>query len=144
MAIAAAPAKISTVASFPEHFFLENLAVRADGSILVTVLNHKQFWYVPAPDDGRPVTPALVHTFDFPATGIVETEPDVFYVSTAGQATLQRFDLRGWEAGAPVRGYVARRYVASRSVIDHCVSCAHAFSATVWTATFFESLFLHV
>ncbi len=103
MAIAAAPAKISTVASFPEHFFLENLAVRADGSILVTVLNHKQFWYVPAPDGGRPVTPALVHTFDGPATGIVETEPDVFYVSTAGQATLQRFDLRGWEAGAPVR-----------------------------------------
>src|SRR5271168_4399513 len=60
----AAPASITTVASFPEHFFLENLAVRADGSILVTVLNHKQLWYVPAPDGGRPVTPALVHTFD--------------------------------------------------------------------------------
>jgi hypothetical protein len=35
---------------------LENLAVRADGSILVTVLNHKQLWYVPAPDGGPPVT----------------------------------------------------------------------------------------
>jgi hypothetical protein len=28
-------AKITTAANFPEHFMLENLAVRADGSILV-------------------------------------------------------------------------------------------------------------
>jgi len=71
----AAPAHIGPIASFPPHFFLENLAVRADGSILVTVLNHKQLWYVPAPDGGRPVTPVLVHTFDGCAMGIVETEP---------------------------------------------------------------------
>ncbi|MDT5167944.1 MAG: hypothetical protein QOD02_1263, partial [Mycobacterium sp.] len=38
----AAPAGIGAIASFPPHFFLENLAVRADGSILVTVLNHNQ------------------------------------------------------------------------------------------------------
>jgi hypothetical protein len=36
-----ARAKLTTIAYFPEQFFLENLAVRADGSILVTVLNHK-------------------------------------------------------------------------------------------------------
>jgi hypothetical protein len=93
---------ISPIASFPEHFFLENLAVRADGSILVTVLNHKQLWYVPAPDGGPPVTPVLVHTFDGFAMGIVETEPDIFYVSTLHQATLERFDMRGWIPGAPV------------------------------------------
>jgi sugar lactone lactonase YvrE len=99
----AAPAHIGPIASFPPHFFLENLAVRADGSILVTVLNHKQLWYVPAPDGGRPVTPVLVHTFDGCAMGIVETEPDIFYVSTIDQATLQRFDMRGWVPGAPVQ-----------------------------------------
>jgi hypothetical protein len=99
----AALADISPIASFPPHFFLENLAVRADGSILVTVLNRKQLWYVPAPDGGPPVTPVLVHTFDGFAMGIVETEPDIFYVNTLDQATLERFDLRGWIPGAPVK-----------------------------------------
>jgi hypothetical protein len=100
------PAHLSTIASFPEHFFLENLAVRADGSILVTVLNHKQLWYLPAPNGGQPVTPALVHTFDQFATGIAETEPDIFYVSTAVQASLERFDFRSWVPGTalpPIR-----------------------------------------
>src|SRR5258705_2458158 len=98
-----APANITTIARVPEHYFLENLAVRADGSILVTVLNHKQLWYVPAPHGSQPVTPALVHTFDGFAMGIVETEPDIFYVSTLHQATLERVDMRGWIPGAPVK-----------------------------------------
>ena len=62
----------------------------ADGSILVTVLNRKQLWYVPAPAGGQPGTPTLVHTFDHFAMGIVETEPDIFYVSTVNQATPAR------------------------------------------------------
>src|SRR6516162_7101562 len=41
-----AKAKLTTVASFPENYFLENLAVRADNSVLITALNHKQLWYV--------------------------------------------------------------------------------------------------
>jgi hypothetical protein len=41
-----AKAKLSTVASFPENYFLENLAVRTDNSVLVTAFNHKQLWYV--------------------------------------------------------------------------------------------------
>lgn len=98
----AAHANLTTIASFPKHFFLENLAVRADGSILVTVLNHKQLWYVPAPIGGQPVTPTPVHTFAGFAMGIVETEPDIFYVSTVNPTTLQRFDMRDWVPGAPV------------------------------------------
>jgi sugar lactone lactonase YvrE len=60
---------------------------------------------VPAPIGDPPVTPALVHTFDRLALGIVEAEPDIFYVSTAEAegATLERFDLRGWVPGAPVK-----------------------------------------
>ena len=34
-------ARLTTVACFPKHSFLENLAVRADNSILVSVLNRK-------------------------------------------------------------------------------------------------------
>jgi sugar lactone lactonase YvrE len=94
-------ATLTTVATFPEHFFLENLAERSDGSILITALNHKQLWHVPAPDGDQAVIPDLVHTFDNFATGIVEVEPDVFYVSTARQSTLERLDLSDWSPGTP-------------------------------------------
>jgi hypothetical protein len=95
-----ARSKLTTIATFPQNFFLENLAVRANDSILVTVLNHKQLWYVP-PAHHLPVTPVPVATCDHFAMGIVETEPDIFYVSTARQATLERFDMRGWRTGEP-------------------------------------------
>jgi hypothetical protein len=95
-------ATLTTIAYFPEHFFLENLAVRADGSILITVLKHKQLWYVPAPDADLPVDPVAVHTFDALTMGIVEAEPDIFYVCTWAPATVERIDLRDWSPGAPV------------------------------------------
>src|SRR5215469_11194418 len=73
--------KLSTVATFPKNYFLENLAVRSDNSVLVTVLNHQELWYVPASNDEQPVEPELLFTFPQPAMGIVEAEPDVFYIS---------------------------------------------------------------
>jgi hypothetical protein len=57
-------AKITTAANFPEHFMLENLAVCADGSVLVVASPQRQVWYVPAPTEGLPVEPILLHTFD--------------------------------------------------------------------------------
>ena len=99
----AARATLTTVATFPEQFFLENIAVRGDGSMLVTVLNRKELWYVPAPGPDLPVDPVLVHAFDHLAMGIVETKPDIFYVCTFGIATLVRIDMRGWMPGAPVK-----------------------------------------
>jgi hypothetical protein len=50
--------KLSTVATFPKDYFLENLAVRSDDSVLVTVLNHQELWYVPFSNDGQPVQSA--------------------------------------------------------------------------------------
>ena len=51
---AAAPAaELTTVAVWPIGSFLENVAVRADGSMLVTELLKKQLWYVPAPVRAR-------------------------------------------------------------------------------------------
>src|ERR1700757_73284 len=94
-------AKLVTVAQFPEQFFLENIAVRRDGSILVTVLNRKELWYIPAPAPDVPVEPVLVHTFDHLAMGIVETDPDIFYVCTFGIAAIERIDMRNWVPGAP-------------------------------------------
>jgi hypothetical protein len=113
-------AKLTTVATFPEQFFLENIAVRRDGSMLVTVLNRKELWYVPAPGPDLPVDPVLVHTFDHLAMGIVETEPDIFYVCTFGIATLVRIDMRGWVPGVPVNATTVLTFEQPGAVLNGC------------------------
>jgi hypothetical protein len=113
-------AKLTTVAMFPEQFFLENIAVRGDGSILVTVLNRKELWCVPAPGTDLPVDPVPVHTFDYVAMGIVETEPDIFYVCTFGIATLVRIDMRGWKPGAPVNATTVLTFEQAGAVLNGC------------------------
>jgi hypothetical protein len=113
-------AKLTTVATFPEQFFLENIAVRRDGSMLVTVLNRKELWYVPAPGPDPPVDPVLVHTFDHLAMGIVETEPDIFYVCTFGIATLVRIDMRGWVPGVPVNATTVLTFEQPGAVLNGC------------------------
>ncbi|MGV7904351.1 hypothetical protein PJN93_31540, partial [Mycobacterium kansasii] len=82
--------------NFPLNYFLENIAVRTDGSILVTALNHSELWYLPAPTSAIPVEPILIATLDGLTMGIVEAEPDIFYVGTLGDPALYRFDFRGW------------------------------------------------
>jgi hypothetical protein len=95
------------VAYFPKGRFLENLAVRADGSVLITAVLQKELWYVPATRTEQPVEPVLVHTFDHPATGITEVEPEVFIIGltegyTTHESHLARIDLAGWQPGDPV------------------------------------------
>jgi hypothetical protein len=116
-------AKVTTVAQFPAGDFLENLAVRADGSILVTVENKYQLWYVPAPTGATAVQPLLLHTFQQPTMGIVEAEPDVFYVSTSdlskpGESYLQRVDLRSWQPGMPVPVNTVLKFPAPVQFLD--------------------------
>ena len=100
-------ARLTTVAEFPVGYFLENVAVRADGSMLVTELSQKGLWYVPAPTGSTPVQPVLIHTFDQAPFDIQETQRNVFYVDTSSyltthQSYLQRVDLRHWKPGTPV------------------------------------------
>jgi hypothetical protein len=98
---------LTPVAYFPEKYFLENLAVRADGSVLITAVLQKELWCVPNPELGAGVPPVLVHTFVHPVTGIVEVDPDVFIVSvtegyTSHESHLARIDLTDWRPGDPV------------------------------------------
>ncbi|WP_375481065.1 hypothetical protein [uncultured Jatrophihabitans sp.] len=97
-------AALTVVAEFSAHYFLENLAVRSDNSILVTAMNQHELWFVPAQQGAAPETPTLIHNFAHPPTAIVEVMPDVFVVATseiyAGTGSyLQRVDLRGWKPG---------------------------------------------
>lgn len=94
---------ITMIAQFPEHYMLENLVVRTDGSILVVASPQRQVWYVPDPTGELPVEPLLLHTFPDKhlAQCFVEAEPNVFYVATYGVPTLWRFDMREWKLGDP-------------------------------------------
>lgn len=102
-----AKAKLTTVASFPENYFLENLAVRADNSVLITALNHKQLWYVRT-DATKSAKPVLLHTFDQLTLSLTEVESDVFYLCTSNaytdhRSSLHRIDLRNWSVGNPIQ-----------------------------------------
>jgi len=100
-------AKLTSVAVFPRYYSLDNLAVRRDGSILVIAALQQELWYIPPADTRGPAEPILVHTFDQLASGLVETQPDVFLLSTsdgpAHESFLRRLDLRQWNLGEPVR-----------------------------------------
>jgi hypothetical protein len=98
---------LTPVAYFPEKYFLENLAIRADGSVLITAAAQQELWIVPSAASDSMVSPILVHRFDLRALGVVEVEPDVFVVSVGGrypshEGHLVRIDLNGWTAGEPV------------------------------------------
>ena len=71
-------ASLSVVAEFPQQYFLENLAVREDNSVLIPAANKKELWYVPPADGQTRVTPVLLHSYRENAGGIVELEPDMF------------------------------------------------------------------
>jgi hypothetical protein len=98
---------LTPVAYFPEQYFLENLAVRGDGSVLVTAVLQKELWYVPRPKPRTDVNPVLVHKFEHMVSGIAEVEPDVFIVNLSDaydshESHLARVDFTGWNPGEPV------------------------------------------
>jgi hypothetical protein len=108
MPIAPVPAvTLTPVAYFPAKYFLENLAVRGDGSVLITAVLQKELWCVPGPEPLAAVRPVLVHTFEHLVSGIVEVEPEVFIISlsdayTSHESHLVRVDLNDWTPGDPV------------------------------------------
>src|ERR1700751_4439915 len=136
--------KLTTIASFPDHYFLESMAIRRDSSILVTVMNHQELWYVPPLSTNIPVDPLLVHTFAQPTMGIVEVEPDIFYIATSNLYTshesyLHRLDLNNWVPGKsvdpkvilgfpePVRGLNGCCLIA-----PHVILVADCFAGLIW------------
>ena len=57
-------AKLTTVAVFPRYYSLDNLAVRRDGSILVTAVLQQELWYIPPAGTRGRAEPVLMHTFE--------------------------------------------------------------------------------
>ena len=133
-----------TIAAFPKHYFLENLTVRSDNSLLVTVLNKRELWYLPPARARERVTAVLLHTFSEPAMGILEAEPDVFYICTSNLFTtrechLHRLDLRGWRIGAPVAPSAMLQFPHPAGALNGCclldpsvVLVADSIAGLIW------------
>lgn len=70
---------IQTIYQFPENTYVENLAVRANGQILLDIFTSPQLWLV---DPQVPGEAVLVHEFPdaLGITGITEYDNDVFAV----------------------------------------------------------------
>jgi hypothetical protein len=142
-------AKLTTVATFPPQYFLENLVMRADHSLLITVLNRGELWYVPPVDGALPLEPVLLFNFvkngrGQNASGIVELESDVFYIAssnwyTTGECHLYRLDLRGWKPGSNVVPELVFTFPkAARSMNGMCLIApkvllfADCFASQIW------------
>src|SRR5271165_2245850 len=137
-------AKLATVASFPPNYFLENSVIRSDNSMLITVGNQRELWFVPSLGTITPVEPLKLHTFATAPSGIVETEPDVFYISTGkfyntDEAFLQRLDLRGWSPGTAVNPEQVLQFPKNvRALNGSClvapgvILLADSFAGLIW------------
>ena len=149
-------AKLTTITSFQPQYFLEGMATRADGSILVTVANRNELWYVPPTFASAPVDPLRLSTFSQSAMAIIEAAPDIFYIATspvseyqaailAGGADmshesyLHRLNLRGWAPGQSVKPEVVLQFPqAVRGLNGGCllapgiVLIADCFASLIW------------
>lgn len=79
---------IHQIYQFPNHTFVENIATRPNGHLLLTTLSEPALWKLD-PTESNPVA-ELVHSFPFATglTGIAEIGPDVFAV-VSGNWTLE-------------------------------------------------------
>lgn len=145
MALAPLPTvTLTPVAFFPEGYFLENLAVRADGSILVTAVLQKELWWVPPARRGEVVEPVMVHGFDHPVTGIAEVAPDVFIVNltegyTTHESHLARIDFSEWKPRTPIAPEVVHTFDDRVRALNgscvlglHVLAIADCFAGLVW------------
>ncbi|MGO9927447.1 MAG: hypothetical protein ACLPLP_15360 [Mycobacterium sp.] len=154
MALPALPTvTLTPVAFFPQWYFPENLAVRADESILITELVQKKLWWVPPVKPGAVVEPVLVHTFDHPPTGIAEVAPDVFIISltegyTTHESHLARVDFSEWTPGTPVSPEViytfdddrVRALNGSCTLGPSVLAIADCFAGLVWRVDLADDL----
>jgi len=137
-------ATLSIVAVFPKGYFLENLAVRTDNSLLVTSIKTRELWYVPPAKLGERTEPALLYVFDMSPMSMVEPKPDVFYICTTdGYAThassLYRVDLQGWKPGQKIQPELVLTFPSTvRALNGSClvgprtILVADSFASLIW------------
>lgn len=91
---------VEIVHAFSPNYFVENIAVRSSGGILVTVHNRNELIYID-PSQAKQ-EPIVLHTFSAAPSGIVEVEVDQFYVSVGtigqrGSYAVFKVDMSGFK-----------------------------------------------
>ena len=137
-------ARVTTIATFPKEYFLENLAVREDNSILVTAMNRKELWYVPPASDGQEVKAVCIHTLETLPTGLAEIAPDVFLMLagnlyTTHESFIYKIDLTDWTPGSPVEPELFCRFPGEARAPNGCcllnpgvLLVADCFAGLIW------------
>lgn len=94
---------VETIHEFSQNYFLENIAIRSNGGVLVTVHNRNELVYVDPhyPPQSKPAPAAIIYRFDAGVSGIVEVEHDQFYISVGeigkqGSYGVYRVDMSGF------------------------------------------------
>lgn len=103
------PLPIRTLYQFPKPSWIENLAIRSNGQLLLTCLSSPELYLL---DPSKPSEPVVVHSFTgyLGLLGITEVEDDVFYVGVgnfsistfdpgAGSHAVWQVDMRPFSAG---------------------------------------------
>jgi hypothetical protein len=120
---------IQTIYQFPNETWIENIAVRSNGKLLVTLITTPDIYQV---DPFSATEPVLVHSFSNAASvlGIAEIEPDVFgvvvgnwstktFATTNGSYSVWKVDLRSFK-------YDENRRVASNASVTEIASIPDA------------------
>ncbi|KAJ5462641.1 hypothetical protein N7475_007585 [Penicillium sp. IBT 31633x] len=91
------------VYQFPNGSWVENIAVRSNGNLLVTLANTPELWQIMPSAQSGTSHASLVHHFDNAelATGVTELSPDVFAVITPN--IVWKIDLNNGMQHTPTR-----------------------------------------
>ncbi|KAL9089368.1 MAG: hypothetical protein Q9159_002584 [Coniocarpon cinnabarinum] len=84
---------VRSVTQFPNGSWIENLAVRQDGTVLLSLLSSPDLLLLDPDTTTNGNSPQVLATFQTPVTGVLgiaEAESDVYYVAT------NAFDLAAW------------------------------------------------
>jgi hypothetical protein len=104
---------IQTVHEFANETWVENIAVRPSGELLVTIITSPDLYQIDPQDPFFPAPARLVHSFPYAVgtLGIAEIQADVFAVitgnfssktlsATSGSFSLWKVDLRSFKCDA--------------------------------------------
>jgi sugar lactone lactonase YvrE len=90
-------ADLREIYRFPNGTWIENIATRPDGSVLVTLINKPELWHITPSKRSGHAYAQLVHHFDEATqmNGITELEPDTYAVIASGSVWTITLDDDG-------------------------------------------------
>ena len=112
-----APLPVEVVQDFPTGIWIENLAIRGNGQIIVTDNSAPNIYLVDPFKGGATVLLATVNDTGS-LLGIVEAQPDVFYICSAnysspklqgyGETNIYKLDMTGFDPREPSTAKVSK------------------------------------